>query len=76
MIGSFIKAFNADGEFITGIVVKEFENTCLAFMIEGEGSMYFLEVPKEGANVIRHVVEDPLEEIREGIERVKKMSQK
>lgn len=69
MIGSLIRAVNSDGDVITGVVVKEFEETTLAFMVGEDGNMFFMECPKEGENVIHRQMD--LEAIKEGIERVK-----
>ena len=74
MIGSLIRAVNRDGEVRTGVVVKEFEKTTLAFMVGEDGHMFFMECPKEGENVIHKQMD--LESIKEGMERLKKISQK
>lgn len=74
MIGSLIRAVNGNGDVITGVVVKEFEETTLAFMVGEDGKMFFMECPKEGENVIHRQMD--LESIKEGMERLKELSQK
>lgn len=57
MIGTSVRAFTSDGEMITGIVIKEYEKTYLAFMVDESGCMSFMEVPKDGENVIKRVID-------------------
>ena len=71
MIGSLIRAVNSDGDVVTGVVVKEFEETTLAFMVGEDGHMFFMECPKEGENVIHRQMD--VEAIKEGMERLKNM---